>query len=197
MLKNIFSHSNQRYHVKTWIRPCLLFLRSIQWLLSILEIDPYFLGWPTRLYDVAFIYLYKDISTTFSLDYNMPIPLASFLFLKFPKCVLTPQPLHFLFSLPTKLIPQHFAHLAQFHSLGFSLNVISPESSSLTIQDIPATYVVILYCISLQSTFMISIWLFICLLFLVCDSSQNITCMYVGVVPYLLRIMSYTVSGTR
>lgn len=126
-----------------------MFLRSIQWLLSILEIEPYFLGWPTRLYDVAFIYL----SITFSLDYNTPIPLASFLFLKFPKCVLTPQPLHFLLSLPTKLIPQHFAHLARFHSLGLSLNVISPESSSLTIQDIPASYVVILYCISLQSTY--------------------------------------------
>lgn len=84
---------------------------------------------------------------------HMPIPLASFLFLKFPKCVLTPQPLHFLFSLPTKLIPQHFAHLARFHSLGLSLNVISPESSSLTIQDIPTSYVVILYCISLQSTY--------------------------------------------
>ena len=98
---------------------------------------------------VAFIYFYKDSSIMFSLDYNISIVLASLLFVKFPKCVLTPQPLHFLFSLPTNLLLQHFAHLAHFHSLRLSLNANSPEF--LTVKGISAQYVVILYCISLWS----------------------------------------------
>lgn len=130
------------------MRPCHFFLRSIQWLLSILEIDPYFSGWPTRLYDVAFIYLYKDSFIMFSLDYNILIALASLLFVKFPKCVLTPQPLHFLFSLPTKLLPQHFAHLAHFHYLCLNLNANSPEFF-LDCSRHTCTNVAILYCISL------------------------------------------------
>lgn len=54
VFKNIFSHSNQSY-LKTWIRPCHVFFRLIQQFLTVLEIDPYFLGWPTRLNNIIWL----------------------------------------------------------------------------------------------------------------------------------------------
>lgn len=158
------------------MRPCHFFLRSIQWLLSILEIDPHFRGWPTRLYDAAFIYLYKDSFIMFSLDYHIPIAFASLLFVKFPKCVLTPQPLHFLFSLPTKLLPQHFAHLAHFHYLCLRLNANSPEffldCSRHTCTICSYSFLHLPYGVFV----MVLIWpIYLSILFLVCDSSQNIS----------------------
>lgn len=158
------------------MRPCHFFLRSIQWLLSILEIDPPFRGWPTRLYDAAFIYLYKDSFIMFSLDYHIPIAFASLLFVKFPKCVLTPQPLHFLFSLPTKLLPQHFAHLAHFHYLCLRLNANSPEffldCSRHTCTICSYSFLHLPYGVFV----MVLIWpIYLSILFLVCDSSQNIS----------------------
>lgn len=102
-----------------------------------------------RLYKTAHVassYLYK-VATSCS-----AFPAASLPFLKSPMCFLTPLLSHFLFSLPTKLLPQHFAQLAHSHSVGLGLNVISLESSSLTVQDIPTLYVVTLDYLPSHST---------------------------------------------
>lgn len=65
---------------------------------------------------------------------------------------------------------QHYCTASSFLSFRSQHKCHLTESSSLTIQDIPVPYVITLHCISLHSTFMISIYLCICLIFFVYDT---------------------------